>query len=752
MRRRSVIGLALIVFAAELASAPAAQATDQISSQTTPPVTLTVRFAGGRTQFRPGETLSIELEFDSRVPKRFVVDGATYDRTGRLTIDDFMIEPDAGVSDPLLDYFAASGGSIGGGIRAMGVLGAKPFVITLDLNERFRFEKPGTYTLSVRSRRVSDDLKTDPPMPSVPAVESQTVSFEILPRDPVWEEAELGAALQMLNAKGPDTDRRKGCRMLRFLGTDAAVDEMIKRYGESQWECAFEFTAGLFGAWDRERAIRLLEAGLRAADQPVSEAYLRTLALLTVYTRHPELRSAQTRETKGKVVPSGDLSRLQDLVNAAQAAYTEILDAALPEKSARARAIILSWRVESGRHGDPASPASSTASRNRLREMLAATFLALSNERQATLLEYQWPTLAGPAMVPVLRELIDRTALSPTPLRDLALRRLYELAPEEGRTRILRAITNPSPGASLRTLGLLPDRELPELDDVLAANVEASRDVDALSIRAELLHRYASPAISARVLSRVDDGLMGMACRPQAALLAYFVRADADLGRTLLDRALASRADTGCYTVALREVAKLRMTPVVEASAVAHLEDPNPQVVINAAETLGRYGSPASAQALRARFEGWHRAWKGREEELRYSHAADRPHAMQGMVELALLQALGRGQGWLTDDAGLRELRTLCVTDNCRTHADQLIDSAGDTRITILRVDDPDNSLGTLAQYHLVSISAFRQKLAQYPKGSSFTLDVTALEPQIAPVVVSDLMELAAARGLTVRR
>ena len=754
MRARSVIRLALILFIVELAFAPAAQARDQTprSSQESLPVTLTVRFADGRSQFRPGETLPIELEFDSRVPKRFVVDGATYDRGGRLAIDEFLVEPDDAVIDPLLDYFALGGGSLGG-IRGIGVLGDKPFTVKLDLNEWLRFEKPGKYTLSVRSQRVSEEAKTTTPAQSVLPPESNTVSFEILPRDPDWEAAELGAALQILGSKGSGMDRRNGCRMLRFLGTDLAVDEMIERYGDDQWGCEFEFTAGLFSARDRERVVRLLEAGLRAADQPVSEYYLRTLALLSVFGQHPELRPAQTRETKGRLIPSTELGRLQDLVNAAKATYTEILDAALPEKSARARAMILSWRVESGRRADPVSPTSPAASRDRLREQLAATFLELANERQATLLEYQWPSLAGPAMVPVLRALVEKTALASTPLPDLALRRLYELAPEEGRARILREIRNPSPGASLKTLGMLPDRELPELDDVLAANVDAGRDEDdALSIRAELLQRYASPAVSARILSLVDASLTRMACRPQAALLAYFVRADADLGRTLLDRALASRGITGCYSTALRGVAKLRMTPGLEASAVAHLDDPDPQVVIGAVETLGRYGSGASAQALRAQFEQWHRAWDGRQEEFRYSRTEDRPNAMQGMVEHAFLQALGRGQGWLTEDADLRELRTLCVTDNCRTQADHVIDDADETRITISRVDDPDNSIVTLAQYHLASISALRQKLAQYPKGTSFTLDVSALDPQIAPVIASDLMKLAAAHGITVRR
>jgi hypothetical protein len=748
---RAVLAVLLTLLTVRL-STVAAQEADRSPGPSRPsgPVTLTLRIADGRRQFRPGEDLPIELEFESRVPKRFVVDGATYDRSGRLTIDEFMVEPNDAVTDPLLDYFAL-GGSIGGGIRGVGALGEKPFTIRLTLNEWFRFDKPGIYTLSVRSRRVTDDTKDPATTQSVVPVESNTVSFEILPRDPAWEASEVDVAVQTLNSPRSDVDRQKACRTLRFLGTDPAVDEMIRHYDEGQG-CDFDYMAGLFGARDRERVVRQLEAGLRADDQAVSEYYLRNLALLSVYLQHPDLRPVQTRDTKGRPIPSSAADRLRDLVDAAKATYVEVLDAALPEKKARARAMILSWRVEAGRRTDPASSAAATSSRGRQREQLAATFLELPAERQSSLLEFQWSTLAGPAMVPVLRALTDTRRPASESLPDVALRRLYELAPAEGRARILREIRNPSRGASLKTLGILPDRELPELDDDLAGNVDMDADLDVLSIRAELLQRYASPAVSARVQSRVEDHLTQLACRPKSAFLAYFVRADPDLGQALLDRALASRELTGCHHSALLDVATLRMTPGVEATAVAHLDDPDPQVVISAADTLGRYGSRASAEPLRARFERWHRTWDGRQEELRYSHAVDRPNAMQGMVEFALLQALGRGQAWLTDEDDLRELRMLCVTDGCRTQADQMMSDAGRTRINIPLVDGPGNSLVELAQYQLSSLVALEQKLAQYPKGTSFTLDVSALDPQTADLVAADLMKFAAGQGITMRR
>ncbi|MEO8077317.1 MAG: hypothetical protein ABI818_13380 [Acidobacteriota bacterium] len=238
------------------------------------------------------------------------------------------------------------------------------------------------------------------------------------------------------------------------------------------------------------------------------------------------MRLPQTPGTKWRHTPSSDPARLRELVEAARGLYEDVLDAALPEKTPRARAIILAHRLESGRRPDPPSVVTASTG-DRLRGQLAATFLELPAVRQSSLLEYQWRSLAGPAMVPVLRALIAPPASSS--LRDLALRRLYELAPVEGRAHILRQISNPPRGATLKTLGVLPDRELPALDGVFAASIE-NRQGD-LEMAAGLLQRYASPAIAARVLPSAHALLPRLACRPQAALLAYFVRADAARGR-----------------------------------------------------------------------------------------------------------------------------------------------------------------------------------------------------------------------------
>jgi hypothetical protein len=739
----------ILLFLAQFSTVPAprqalAAATADV------PVSLTLRLADGRRQFRPGEVVPIELEFSSAIPTRFVVDDATYDRSGRLTIDDFRIEPIERVTDPMLDYFASRVGSIGGGLRGTGILGDRPFIVRLELNDWFRFDRTGTFQLSVRSRRVTDNAAKSDRL--VVPVESNTISFEVAPRDAAWEARALAAARRLLDEAEATVDRRQGCRMLRFLGTEGAIDEMIHRYGTRIEDgCDFEYAAGLFGAPDREYVVKQMESRLAAPDQQVTASYLRTLGILSVYLQHPEFRPLPTRELKGTLNSGGEMSRHADLIDAASAWYAEVISAALPEKTGQARAITLAERL-----GNEFA-ASAGAARAVSREQLAGNFLQLPAERQEGLLGSQWSSVASPAMIPALRQLAERSITASASVSDLALRRFADLAPEEARSVILREIGNPPEGASLKTLGRLPDDELPELDEILAANLDATGDLEArgdfnaAGIRAELVHRYASKKNASRVLQSVSGRLTRLACRTQAAVLAYFLRVDDNgTGVTLLDRALTARASSGACRTSLGLIADLRMTPIVEARAVANLDGNDPGLVIDAIETLGRHGSPASLAPLRAGFERWHAAWDSRAIDLQYRPGTDKAFARQGMVEDAFRQALGAGAAWLTSSSELRVLAELCVTDNCRTHTRLMIDAADDARITIVQVNEPGDSLITIGQYQLRSMQAFEQKLAQYPRGTSFTVDVAALDDRTATIVLSDVRRFADAHGIGV--
>jgi hypothetical protein len=721
------------VLAQLTAAAPAPTVVPQ--PRTDGPIRLTLRLTDGRHQFRPGEIIPIELEFSSAMAKRFSVDGAMYDRSGRLTIDEFAIVPIDDVSDPMLDYFGSIGSYMGGGVRAIGVLGEKPFTVKLELNEWFRFDNPGTFTLAVKSRRVTDESVS--PYTVVP-VESNAVSFEILARDAAWEASELDTARRMVDAKTPFPGARRGCRMMRFLGTEAAAMEMIRRYGaDTEQGCDFEYMAGLFSAANRAAVVRAMEGGLRAPEQAVTASYLRTLSTLSVYLQHPEFRPEQTPETKGRLVTGGELSRRADLIDAAMSVYGDMLTAAMPDKTDRARGITLAEAPTLTQHQPSAGSATS-------RDQLVARFLDLPVERQARLLEYQWRTVAGPAMLPVLRRLVDAPPTNAPSLPDLALRRLAELAPDEARPLILRQIQKPRRGATLKALGSLPDAELPDLDDALAANFEASGS----EISAALVHRYATKRIAPRILASAGDNIGRMACSRQASIISYFLRVDEVIGAALLDRAMTSRA-TGCWRF-LNQISDLGMTPVVEARAIADLDSPDPDAVIAAIETLGRHGSPAALEPLRAAFQRWHATWTGRAEELVYSHAVERPNANQAMVEDAFRQAIGAGRGWLMRAGDLRELQSLCVTDGCRMQTGYMIHD-DETRIMLWAINEPDETRIELGQYRFTSIAALEEKLARYPRGTGFTLQRGANATDDVAAAIAELNAFAASKGLSMQ-
>lgn len=83
-------------------------------------VTLTLTTADGRSSFRIGELIPLKLAFNSAVHGKYQVDLATYDRSGRMTEESFLIRPASGWVDPLESWFSAgpAGGKEGAYLSA----------------------------------------------------------------------------------------------------------------------------------------------------------------------------------------------------------------------------------------------------------------------------------------------------------------------------------------------------------------------------------------------------------------------------------------------------------------------------------------------------------------------------------------------------------------------------------------------------------------------------------------------------------
>jgi hypothetical protein len=108
---------------------------------------------------------------------------------------------------------------------------------------------------------------------------------------------------------------------------------------------------------------------------------------------------------------------------------------------------------------------------------------------------------------------------------------------------------------------------------------------------------------------------------------------------------MTSRTTTGCYQTLLSDIAKMRMSTVVEEAAIAHLTDAESEVARSAAEALGIAGSAASRAPLERAFAQWHTQWAGRADAFRYTQAVpSERHA--GRDGETYLRALVGGAGW----------------------------------------------------------------------------------------------------------
>jgi hypothetical protein len=97
-----------------------------------------------------------------------------------------------------------------------------------------------------------------------------------------------------------------------------------------------------------------------------------------------------------------------------------------------------------------------------------------------------------------------------------ALKRWYEMAPDEARPVVIQEILRPKPRFSARTLGILPDKELPEADQPLVEHLTPSSDFWASSNSASLIHRYATRAAEPKVIAFLDPVVGRLVCHSGA--------------------------------------------------------------------------------------------------------------------------------------------------------------------------------------------------------------------------------------------
>jgi hypothetical protein len=693
-------------------------------------VVFRVSIANGGREFHIGETIPLKLTFSSTVKDRYQINGAQYDRSGRMEYEHFNLVPAEGAVDPLEGRL----GGVGGGLTGFSFLSAEPWTIVLNLNEWVRFTRPGNYRLVVTSNRVGVKDSSSPLGASSITVRSNDVILRILPATKVWQRMTLSGALAILDQRSSPkpqdmerytTSRRQALETLRFLGTADAAKELAKRLrGEDSGGLDYVCMLGLISSPEREAVKSALEKELANPDHPITDTFIYTLRSINTDPSDQEWREVQRKA-------------VEDLV------------AALPAKRGKALTVSLSTALnEAWNSGDV-----SKQTTDRLIEQTVLMFDQLPAEAQNLLLTYRWDKIAGPKMLPILRrvaevyhdypEMREVNAYQSLQISASALQHWYELDPVGARPAIIREVTRPRPRFDARVLGVLPDKTLPEADVPLAENLTASTDFEGLANIASLIARYASDAILPQVTAKLDPSLGKWGCAIQDPLLAYVLRVDPQGARVRIEEAVAARGKdfTACNRGLFQGISEIHYDQVLEEIGIHSLDDPDPQVAETAATMLGKYGSPAAETALLQRFRDWSASWAGQESELDLTFA---DQAGEKIYQLGLgenlAQALATGKSWLSDEHTLERLLQFTRVKRVHDQLDQWL-KIWQNQPFVISVDDnsPSSLCLRVAQYEFHSMDYLEEKLSQFAPGTKFSL---ATSPTTSPGRDHALMEL----------
>jgi hypothetical protein len=370
-------------------------------------------------------------------------------------------------------------------------------------------------------------------------------------------------------------------------------------------------------------------------------------------------------------------------------------------------------------------------------------------EKQRALIEYEWNVISSPAMLPVLRQLYQHPPdlhEIPSPFPGAALMRIYELAPAEGRQLILDELSRPDSRVGISVLGLLPDKELPQLEDTLVSN--AMNRMDATSIA--LVSRYVSAASLPR-LRVVFERLIGrMACAQQASLLSYFLRADQNYGLEMTRKALGARKVTRCYPDVLIQVAGDTITPEFEALAAQYLDDPHPEVVMSAVKVLCEHGSVANKSKIKVAIKRLLQRWQ--EEKVDPDAPLPGGVPFAGYLAESLLRVYAKATPWVTPREEFQELADLCLTAQCRQQLKPR-DLTADTNIFFFYFEGSHAERRfTLGEYETLSWLGLKQKVLQFPKGAKFTWHLHNAPKELDEKLFDELKSYLAENGFQLGR
>jgi HEAT repeat protein len=698
-------------------------------------VSLTIRFSDGTSHFHVGEIIPIELTFRASNLGAYDMETRNYDRSGRLNIEQFHVTPPG--RDPLRAYYANSA-SFGGGLGGPRVLSTEPQIMREDLNEWVALDRPGHYSIYVTSGRVS---RRDANKNAQVELRSNRLEFDVVGADPAWQEQTVRSAAVTLDMDSSTTEEKNtALRSLRFLDTPASVHELVRLLGQQSDGVGWEEVAGLSGSRDQSLAVRELKEQMGDPDIALTRNYLNTLAKLKFQLDneplppYPEKDNEQQKKwIERRQAQDKNLGELEDALY--QQATTLV---PIKRGTARAKTVQALLQRPTRLPGDVKPLVGLPA------DEIATAFLNLSQDQQWNLLSTFWERLKAPAMTEPLKRVARQPDMNHQQLRDVAFRCLFDLDPDEATPIFMEEIKHPHLDNGMftvkgETLGLLPKETLPEFDQLLSARLQ-QKDSRTTGLDAQLIGRYSTNAVLPQVKATYESSSGKWDCVTEDGFVLYFLRVDPDYGVKRL-----ALAPSFCMTRSLPAAIKMHRWSEVEPGIIARLNGSDLNRARQAAETLAKYGSPQAEKALWERLRRFHAQWSGRADEL-----IDRPGMQKDANEAVgfqygLVESIGRAEAWLLTNEQIIDLENMAlgqVRDNVK---EWHWNSPVHLNISLFG----EGIQASIDQYSVNDLASLRDKLAQYPRGTKFRLNVSSSPERVASALAA-IDDVVAEHGLQI--
>jgi hypothetical protein len=706
---------------------------------------LQVRTAEGQTLYHVGERIPLELSFTGPENKRFEINMANYDRSGRMGYEEFNVAPAAGWADPLHVYFGSSGGFMGGGLTGIGSLSAKPTLINLNLNEWVRFDQAGTYRVIVVSHRVSDTSTGRGSRFGAPSLSltSNAIQLRVIPATKAWEIAKLSSIMKELeeNPKptGTEPDSLKSAIAdLRFLGTAAAARLMAQHLREDEPTLMYECALGLDGLRERLHPIALAAMNRMIDDPtfPVSSWFLNTMSVLQLSDSDLAVQSVE------------------------RASFTDadwaVALQALPAKEGRARAVT----VQTLSSSQPKQI--SSQQKAELGEILAASLKDLPAQSQVMELQYNWDVLRPAGLLSTL-ELLAKTPLNnpgsnemnsymTLELKSAALQRWFEIDPMSAHEEALRQIGSPDPSLTADSLAFLAKEKIPQFESLWGDALMATDDYQRETVFAALMARFGTGSAVAEVREKAIAKVGEWACASQGAALAYLVEFDPVSARPLVERAVQERGKgkSACNRSVFQDISLYATDPILTDIALRALDDPDPEVTMDALIYLMSYGDKSVEQPVWGRYVEWSDKWRNRADLLESREAGSVGNWQDVGLGENLARTLIENQGWLATPDLISRVLERCVGGQMCTQLKQIADQSKSSSelYPISAYRSGRNESYQIAQYNPKSLELLEAKIAQFPRGTKFSLIPTSPQNQDQKRLESEVQTILEKNGM----